>query len=714
MSRSVPNSSIHLPFERGGRILLDGMWEYAIVSSGLDELTDTGAAQLPAHFDGKIRVPFSPETEASGVGRQLQPGETLCYRRQVALPELGLRERLVIHFGAVDWRCVCFVGGSFVGEHAGGYEPFAFDVTDALRVCGAKEGGASGQDVHDAKETSASGRGVHDAKETGASGQDACVAKETGASGLVEATKDQAHDQPSFELLLCVEDPSDAGGQPRGKQRREVSDIWYPPQSGIWQSVWMEVVPDAHVADVSLKAELRQAPAVEGKGDASATGFVSACVQLSRPGRMLRASLRREGQVVATASRAAVACTSRLTLELSDPELWSPEHPALYELELRYGSDALVRRCAFRTTVVRPDAAGIPRFHLNGTPLMLRGLLYQPYWQGSLMTPPDVDALRADLELARELGFNLVRVHAAIMGEEFYELCDELGMLVCQDLVPGAMRKKAKELEDLPPYVLIVRHVLMDSGPLARVAERFLRSDDGDAQQVWLDEACRAVERLRRHPSIVMWTIFNEGWGQFETERVLRVLSALDPTRPFDAASGWYDVGVGDFDSVHDYTPELTMLRARMRSFRRRRRLLQREGTVVNGILRSRIRPTEKETSEDRTFAEVELREEELTSPGRALLLSECGGLTLRVEGHAPAGETFGYEECADAEDLARSLAALRTQLEGLWDAGLAGYIYTQLCDVEQECNGLVTYDRAVRKVAVLEAGARTVASSLR
>lgn len=567
---------------------LDGSWDYAIVAGGCAHRPTPTHAAFPAAFDGTIRVPFSPETTASGIDRQLLPGDLLWYRRRIDLPDLRKGERLLLHFESVDWRCWCYVDGQFVGEHTGGYEPFAFDITDALP---AAEG-----------------------------------------------------DEPrAFELMLAVEDPSDLGGQPRGKQRLEAIDIWYPPQSGIWQEVWMEVVPTAHLERLRLIATL---------DDELTMGALRVEATVSRPGRILRVNVRRKGALVAMATCAAVHANVLLRMTIPSPELWSPDDPARYDVEVGYGSDKVRSTTAFRTTAVAPDERGIPRFQLNGQPIMLRGVLYQPYWSGSLLTPPDADAPMRDLETTRDLGFNMIRVHASIAPERLYELCDQLGILVCQDFVPGAIRVRMKVTESLPSHLPWARELLRDAGPFSPFVQWALGSHDRRSQRLWVEEASRAIERLRVHPSIVMWTAFNEGWGQFEAARVTQMLQTTDPTRPIDATSGWYDQGAGDFESVHDYTDDLHIFRRHLRGRR----------------------------------------------DGRALLLSECGGLTWRVPGHGPEGETFGYEECADGEELARRFRGLIDELEGMWPDGLAGYVYTQLADVEQECNGLVTYDRVVRK----------------
>ena len=375
--------------QRDNYVMLNGVWDYAIVpvDGGVD--VETLARQaIPSRWDGQIVVPFSPEAPLSGVGRTVQPSELLWYKRKIELPKLADDQRLILHFDAVDWTCACFVNGKLAGTHTGGYLPFSFDVTDLL--------GSS----------------------------------ETGES---VATADSAD---TAELVLCVWDPSDTGSQLRGKQRLSRGDIWYTAQSGIWQSVWYEVVSAVHLESLTLK------------GDMFGALEVRANVQVSGPASVQSSALELEialkdglGQDVLLATLP-VDEAREISAEqhVDDPLLWSPESPHLYAVEATLWQDGAVvdfvrSYCAFRTVEVKKDVAGVPRVHLNGVPYFVRGVLDQGYWPDGLMTAPSDDALVYDIEAMKSAGFNTLRKHIKIESERWYYHCDRLGMLVWQDCV---------------------------------------------------------------------------------------------------------------------------------------------------------------------------------------------------------------------------------------------------------------------------------------
>ncbi|MSR98785.1 glycoside hydrolase family 2 [Arthrobacter sp. BL-252-APC-1A] len=559
--------------------------------------TSASRTAEPEDWDGKILVPFSPEASLSGVERQLQPGDALWYRRTFALPD-GPGERVMLHFGAVDQSCAVYVNGQEAGTHDGGYLPFAFDVTGLL--------GAGQQ-----------------------------------------------------ELVVRVLDGTDTNGASRGKQKLERGGIWYTAQSGIWQTVWLEKVPQTWIRDVVITpldsldgveitvvagGSAREAGAVDGadvesgaaRGAAGGGAFDSDKAVRDLPAQV---TVYADGVAVAAA---AYIPGEPIRLALPDPRLWSPEDPFLYDVRVRLGTDEVQSYFGLRTFGTGPDSAGHQRLLLNGKPYLHAGLLDQGYWPDGLYTPPSDEAMVFDIQTAKDLGFSMLRKHIKIEPLRWYHHCDRIGMLVWQDMVNGGMGEgRAPEPVPLP-------------GRGSRSDRRYARFGRSDpvGRAAFRREMGSAVELLRSVPSIAVWVPFNEGWGQFDAAGIAAELRALDPTRSIDHASGWHDQGAGDAKSLHVYAVP----------FRIRRRW-QRDP--------------------------------------RAIVLSEYGGFSLPVEGHTWNNKVFGYGKTLHSSaELERAYTALhRTQIEPALQQGLAATVYTQLTDVEDEVNGLVTYDRRVLKL---------------
>ena len=585
--------------QRDNYVMLNGVWEYAITPVDGKVDAETLAQQvIPSRWDGQIVVPFSPEAPLSGVGRTVQPSEFLWYKHKIELPKLADDQRLILHFEAVDWMCACFVNGKLAGTHAGGYLPFSFDVTDLL-----------------------------------------------GSSETEEATADSAD---TAELVLCVWDPSDTGSQLRGKQRLSRGDIWYTAQSGVWQSVWYEVVFAAHLESLTLK------------GDMFGTLEVKANVQVSGPASAQPSALELElalkdelGQDVLLArlpvGEAGKICTK---LQIDDPQLWSPERPYLYSVEATLWQDGaavdFVRSyCAFRTVEVKPDEAGVPRVHLNGAPYFVRGVLDQGYWPDGLLTAPSDDALVYDIEAMKSAGFNTLRKHIKIESERWYYHCDRIGMLVWQDCVSGGSAYSPWHTSQKPTLFSFTWGRFDDTTPSHHEA---LSAGDEGYRKEWTETCQEMVKLLEGHPSIGFWTLFNEGWGQFDACAATEVVRALDATRPIDATSGWYDQGCGDFLSIHNY-----------------------------------FRPLRTGWSGKQWG-------------NRAVIISEFGGLAQMTPGHTSLDHSYGYGDFVTVEDWRAAVKKLLAEVESLQDEGLAGYVYTQVSDVEEEVNGLLTYDRKINK----------------
>lgn len=593
--------------QREGYAMLNGVWEYAItpVDGEADEKTLAQQA-IPSRWDGQIVVPFSPEAPLSGVGRTVQPSEFLWYKRKIELPKLADDQRLILHFDAVDWMSACFVNGKLVGTHTGGYLPFSFDITDLLGPA------AAGESVGEVESS---------------------VTAESGATA---------------ELVLCVWDPSDTGSQLRGKQRLSRGDIWYTAQSGIWQSVWYEIVSAVHLELLTLKGDMFGA--LEVRANVQASGLASVQMGACELELVLKDEL---GQDVLLATLPVdEAGEISAELHVNDPQLWSPESPHLYAVEATLQRDGVVvdaahSYCAFRTVEVKKDVAGVPRVHLNGASYFVRGVLDQGYWPDGLMTAPSDDALVYDIEAMKSAGFNTLRKHIKIESEHWYYHCDRLGMLVWQDCVSGGSAYSPWHTSQKPTLFSFTWNQFNDTTPEHHQA---LSAGIEGYRKEWTETCQEMVKLLDGHPSIGIWTLFNEGWGQFDARAATEVVRALDTTRLIDATSGWYDQGCGDFLSIHNY---FRSLRAGWHG---------------------------KQWG------------------NRAAIISEFGGLAQMTSGHTSLDHSYGYGDFATVEDWRGAVQKLLAVAESLQVEGLAGYVYTQVSDVEEEVNGLLTYDRKINK----------------
>ncbi len=417
---------------RTGWQSLNGLWDYAIVEA---------AAPKPASFAGQILVPFAVQSQLSGVAAPITDQQRLWYRRTFRAGALPRGARMLLHFGAVDWETHVFVNGKEVGRHTGGYDPFTFDITSALKTDG---------------------------------------------------------DQ---ELVVSVWDPTDKGPQPRGKQVLEPKSIWYTAVTGIWQTVWVETVPDAYISGLEVGS------------DANA-GTITVTVRSNSgaPGRA-RVSVR-DG--TRTAGEGTGPPGQPIVIQVAQPKLWSPDQPFLYDLRVSLGRDEVQSYAGIRTIAVQRDEAGVNRLFLNGKALFEYGLLDQGWWPDGLYTAPTDEALASDIETTKRLGFNLIRKHVKVEPARWYYHADRLGVLVWQDMPSGG-----------------------DTTPQNR--------------DMFAAELEHVVDALRNHPAIVMWVPFNEGWGQHETEDYVRWLKQRDPSRLVNNASGWTDKNVGDVSDVHSY-----------------------------------------------------------------------------------------------------------------------------------------------------------------
>ncbi|MBC8871082.1 MAG: beta galactosidase jelly roll domain-containing protein [Planctomycetes bacterium] len=417
---------------------LNGLWEYAICAKDDPQ---------PKEFDGKILVPFPVESALSGVKEAVTPEDRLWYRRTFAVPEFAQGQRLLLHFQAVDWHAQVSVNGRQVGEHKGGYDPFTFDITDALT------------------------------------------------------------DAAEQEIVVSVWDPTNKGPQPRGKQVLEPRGIWYTAVTGIWQTVWLEAVPETYVRSLKIVPDLdanclRLTVTTDGDAEVWAKAF---------DGEQPIASA--EGKTGKT-----------LALAIESPKLWSPDSPFLYDLRVGVqDGDEVASYFGMRKIEVKKDEAGVNRLFLNNEALFQIGPLDQGWWPDGLYTAATDDALVYDVEITKKLGFNMARKHVKVEPERWYYHCDRLGLLVWQDMPSGG-----------------------GAGEPVGDGTKFPRS-------AFELEWKRVITAFHNHPSIVMWVPFNEGWGQHETPAIVEATKQLDPTRPVNEASGWSDEGSGDVKDIHKY-----------------------------------------------------------------------------------------------------------------------------------------------------------------
>lgn len=437
--------------------------------NGIWEYAITKTAEKPAAMQGEIVVPFSPETPLSGVGHLLQPDEYLWYRRSVTLPESFFRDgRLLLHFGAVDQCCTVWVNGQEAGSHTGGYLPFALDATELI------EGDA-------------------------------------------------------FTLELRVTDPTDTGSLSRGKQRLKNTGIWYTPQSGIWQTVWMECVPENYLRSLRITPKPEEnAVHIRLEADDPAMAAVTIC----RDGGIIA-----EGQTDENGE-------STLTIPAEELRLWSPENPFLYDAAITLtGGDKVESYFGMRAFGIGNDEKGLPRLLLNGKPYFQNGLLDQGYWSDGYYTAPSDEALIHDIAEMKRLGFNMLRKHIKVEPLRWYYHCDRLGMLVWQDMMNGG--------ESYSPLSI---YVFSNLG--LRVKDdryRYFSRSDEAGRTHYYEELGQMIDLLYNTVSLALWVPFNEGWGQFDALKAAEFIRKRDDTRPIDHASGWYDQGGGDIKSIHWY-----------------------------------------------------------------------------------------------------------------------------------------------------------------
>ncbi len=524
---------------RASYLSLSGEWELSVS----DQKKETPL--------GKIAVPFPPESRISEIERAPRCNEVFIYRKQFVLPKDMQGKRVILHFGAADQEAAVILNGITLGQHTGGYLPFEFDITDALKH---------------------------------------------GENSLEVFVKDDLDRELAY-----------------GKQCRGRGGMWYTPISGLWKQVWLEAVPENHIRSLKIT------PSLDGV-KIEVTGGQKSKKLTFRDGESMREVIF-EGD--------------RVDIRVQNINLWTPETPYLYEFTLSDGDDTVESYFALRTVSVK-ELNGTSYICLNGKPYFFHGLLDQGYFSDGIYTPASPDGLLYDIKTMKSLGFNMLRKHIKIEHELFYYYCDKYGMAVFQDMVNSGN------------YSFILDTALPTIGVKKGISHRATKKRAEGFEK----DAKETLGLLYNHPSVVYYTIFNEGWGQYDADRIYGELKACDPTRIYDATSGWFAEKDSDVTSEHIYFKPLS---------------------------NKNMKPC----------------------PGRPMVLSEFGGYSCKIEEHSfNLDKTYGYSACKTPEDFEKAFLSLyREQVIPQIRRGLCAAVYTQVSDVEDETNGLVTYDRQFLKV---------------
>ena len=538
-------------FVRKSYVNLNGLWDYAITKS----------QAIPAAFDGKILVPFSPESVLSGVNRQLKPNEYLYYRTTFTLPKGFTRDIVLLNFGAIDQSCDVYVNGVHIGHHDGGYNPFSMDITFALKSV-------------------------------------------------------------DNELIVRVRDLTDTSYCTVGKQSTKRGGMWYTPQSGIWQTVWLESVPEQYISAIRITPDFDRAQVT-----------VEADCNFDEP---ITVKLL-EGDMELAQNDGVGSVTIAFPNGKFTP--WTPENPHLYNLKIISRRDFVESYFGMRKFSCE-KVGDYYRLMLNNKPYFHNGLLDQGYYSDGLYTAPSDEAMIFDIMTAKNLGFNMLRKHIKVEPARWYYHCDSLGMLVWQDMPSGGTRQHKMATLYLP---FIGINKLKDSN-----YRLFSRKKEA-SRNTYIDEYAEMINQLYNCVSIAMWVPFNEGWGQFDANEIAALTKDLDNTRTVDHASGWHDQGGGDIKSLHVY------------------------------------------------FKKVKLPRDSK----RAVCLTEFGGYSFKDTTHSfNPDSTYSYKKFNTIKEFNKGIKELyERDVIAHIGKGLSATVYTQLTDVEDEVNGLLTYDRKVLKV---------------
>lgn len=507
----------------------------------------------------RVMVPFPPQSLLSQYNKKVS--DTLIYEKVFDIPDFFDSERVLLHFGAVDQIARVWVNDVFVGEHEGGYLPFTFDITDAVL--------------------------------------------------------------PSHNILKVEAIDMLSMDYPYGKQTKKPGGMWYTPVSGIWQSVWIENVPNVYIKEIAVTPDLNGISIELRRSSDEISGF-NVNIDIDKLKKM---EVHIEGN------------KGYIDMSNYNPKLWTPDTPHLYEMSVELGEDKIESYFALRTIEIRAvydknKGKEIPRVLLNGKQIFMHGVLDQGYFCDGIYLPALPCEYENDIRRMKELGINFLRKHIKVEPEAFYYACDRLGMLVMQDMVNSGSYSFIRDTV-IPTFV--TKRKKDNKKDISGSRKLFFRQHTKDT-----------INHLYNHPCIIAYTIFNEGWGQFNSDEMYDYVKNLDNTRLIDSTSGWFWQDKNDFDSEHIY------------------------------------------------FKVIPLKVKD-----RPLFVSECGGYSLAVKEHIYVKDkSYGYGKCANSKILTEKISYMYENmiLPYIGD-GLCGCVYTQLSDVEEEINGLYTYDRKVCKV---------------
>ena len=501
-------------------------------------------------YDKEILVPFPIESILSGIEKHYSDGTELHYSRDFYIEKEFINKKIILNIGAIDQCSTVYINGSEVGYHIGGYSSFSFDITDFISV-----------------------------------------------------GKNNIH--------ICCVDNLNSLILPYGKQREKRGGMWYTPVSGIWQTVWIESVPENYIKKVDFETE-KNIVSVKINDGLNGKGMIE-----TKNGNV-------EFSITDGCGKA----------KINNPEYWSPENPYLYNVTIKTDCDEIKSYFAFRTLEIK-SINGINRLCLNGKPYFFHGLLDQGYWSDGIYTPASDKAFIDDIMFAKKMGFNMLRKHIKTEPERFYYYCDKLGIVVFQDMINNS------------DYSFFRDTFLPTIGVKNRSDKNLHKNST--TRKVFTESSERIVNDLKKHPSICLWTIFNEGWGQFSGNIMYEFIKSLDDTRFIDTASGWFTCSESDVESIHTYFKKYKHKKS-----------------------------------------------------NKPVFLSEFGGYSFKLKEHSfNTKKTYGYGKFSSESDFTKAVENLYyNEIIPSIPLGLCATVYTQLSDVEDETNGFITYDRKVAKIS--------------
>lgn len=535
----VPLSEYPRPqMKRNSYLCLNGEWDFEISKK---EKVET--------YSKKILIPFPPESSLSKVNIKKEKGEYLFYKKVFCFPSNFIKEKILLHFGAVDQICWVYFNGKEIAYHEGGYLPFTIEIplslVDIINV-----------------------------------------------------------------LEVKVKDDLDKD-YPYGKQSDKRGGMWYTPISGIWKTVWCESVYNSYIEKLII-TPIKDVISIKVIGNVE-----KKTITIYTP----------EGECIES------FFSEEFVYKINNPRFWSPDDPYLYQFKIKTTTDEVKSYFALRYLSIEEDN-GKKYLFVNGGKFFFHGLLDQSYFPDGIYTPKRYSYLEEDITRMKSLGFNTLRMHIKVEADLFYYYCDKHGMIVFQDMVNNS------------PYSFFSDTVMPTLGFLNKDDTKIKRSKK--AKEIFEKSMIDTVLELYNHPSIFMWTIFNEGWGQFNSSYLSEKLMQIDDTRFIDSTSGWFDNKKSQICSKHIYFKKLS-----------------------------------------------------IKNDNRPIIISEFGGYSYKIISNSfNIKKTYGYKKFSNKKNYELTLKSLYLdQVVPLIKKGLCGVIYTQLSDVEDETNGLLTYDRKILKV---------------